>query len=135
MSAYMKSNDFLSNFIANFLREKIDEKRITIFFLGCSILKGVLAKNVRGYRHTAKSKRLWSLLIILPSVVSIRRKLLKTTHTERRKKKYYEISTCIYAGFSNSTGNYENVVFLILTGVNVFKSNSQIVKIKNIMKY
>jgi len=54
----MKSNDFLSNFIANFLREKIDEKRITIFFLGCSILKGVLAKNVRGYRHTAKSKRL-----------------------------------------------------------------------------
>ena len=47
-------------------------------------LKEVLAKNERGYRLTAKNKRFWSLLILLLSVASIRRKLLKTTHTEER---------------------------------------------------
>ena len=47
-------------------------------------LKGVFVKNERGYRLTAKTKRLWSLLILLLSVASIRRKLLKTTHIEER---------------------------------------------------
>ena len=42
-------------------------------------LKGVFAKNERGYK-----KRFWSLLILLLSVASIRRKLLKTTNTEER---------------------------------------------------
>ena len=45
-------------------------------------LKGVFAKNERGYRLNAIKKRFWSLLILLLSVASIRRKLLKTSHTE-----------------------------------------------------
>ena len=45
-------------------------------------LKGVFAKNERGYRRNAKIKRFRSLLILLLSVASIRRKLLKTIHTE-----------------------------------------------------
>jgi len=46
--------------------------------------KGVFAKIKRGYRLT--SKNIWwrLLLILLLSVASIRRKLLKTTHTEER---------------------------------------------------
>ena len=48
------------------------------------LLKGVFAKNERGYRRNAKNKRLRSLLILLLSVASIRRKLLKTIHTEER---------------------------------------------------
>ena len=47
-------------------------------------LKGVFAKNERGYRLTEKNKRFWSLLILLLSVASVRRKLLKTTYTEER---------------------------------------------------
>ena len=43
---------------------------------------GVFAKNERGYRLTAKNNRFWSLLILLLSVASIRRKLLKSTYTE-----------------------------------------------------
>ena len=46
-------------------------------------LKGVFAKNERGYRLSAIKKRFWSLLILLLSVASIRRKLLKTSHTEQ----------------------------------------------------
>ena len=47
-------------------------------------LKGVFAKNERGYRLNAIKKRFWSLLILLLSVASIRRKLLKATNTEER---------------------------------------------------
>jgi len=47
-------------------------------------LKGVFLKNERGYRLTAKNKRFWWLLILLLSVASIRRKLLKTTYTKER---------------------------------------------------
>ena len=45
-------------------------------------LKGVFAKNERGYRLNVIKKRFWSLLILLLSVAFIRRKLLKTSHTE-----------------------------------------------------
>ena len=48
------------------------------------ILNGVFAKNERGYRLNAIKKRFESLLILLLSVASIRRKLLKTTNTEER---------------------------------------------------
>ena len=50
------------------------------------ILKGVFAINEieRGYRLNAIKKRFWSLLILLLSVASVRRKLLKTTYTEER---------------------------------------------------
>ena len=48
------------------------------------LLKGVFAKNERGYRLNAIKKRILSLLILLLSVAFIRRKLLKTSHTEER---------------------------------------------------
>ena len=48
-------------------------------------LKGVFAKNERGYRLNAIKKRFWSPLILLLSVASIRRKLIKTSHTEERR--------------------------------------------------
>ena len=47
-------------------------------------LKGVFAKNERGYRLNAIKKRFWSLLIFLLYVASIWRKLLKTSYTEER---------------------------------------------------
>ena len=47
-------------------------------------LKVVFAKNERGYRFTAMNNRFWSLLILLLSVASIRRKFLKTSHTEEQ---------------------------------------------------
>ena len=47
-------------------------------------LKGVFAKNERGYRLNAIKKRFWSPLILFLSVASVRRKLLKTTYTEER---------------------------------------------------
>ena len=55
-------------------------------FVGLAVTNknAVFSKNKRGYRLTAKNKRFWSLLILLLSVASIRRKLLKTIHTEER---------------------------------------------------
>ena len=47
-----------------------------------STLKGVFAKNKRGYRLTSNWIWWWLLLTLLLSVESIRRKGLKTTHTE-----------------------------------------------------
>ena len=59
---------------------------IFIIFLLISLLrlKGVFAKNKRGYRLNAIRKRFWSPLILLLSDASIRRKLTKTSHTEER---------------------------------------------------
>ena len=54
------------------------------FWLCFVSLKGVFAKNERGYRLNAIKKRFWSILILLLSVASIRRKLIKTPHTEER---------------------------------------------------
>ena len=48
------------------------------------LLKGVFAKNERAYRLNAIKKRFRSLLILLLVVASIRRKLIKTSHTEDR---------------------------------------------------
>ena len=55
---------------------------VSINLLKKWFIKGVFAKNKRGYRLTAKNKLFWSLLILLPSVASIKRKLLKTTHVK-----------------------------------------------------
>ena len=52
------------------------------YFLFFIMFLNLVCENERGYRLTAKNKRFWSLQILLLSVVSIRRKLLKTTHTE-----------------------------------------------------
>ena len=152
----------------------------------------MFAKNERGYRLTAKNYRWWLQLILLLSVASKRRKLVKTTHTKERsvitkseicnfrldrkriilspnksfryynpynhrffprRIRIYLIYPNIFdflklifhlqlvfttgAGFSNIPGKYENVVFIIKkileTGINVFKSNSQIMKNKKIL--
>ena len=55
-----------------------------IYFCNWALLKGVFAKNDLEYWLPAKNNRVWSLLILLLSVVSIRRKLLKTAYTEDR---------------------------------------------------
>ena len=47
-------------------------------------LKWVFTKIERGCTLSAKNYRWWSLLILLLFVASIRRKLLKATHTEER---------------------------------------------------
>ena len=47
-------------------------------------LKRVFAKNERGYRLTARNNCFWSLLMLLLSVASVRRKWEKTTHIEER---------------------------------------------------
>ena len=57
---------------------------MTTLMKGSKGLKGLFAKNERGYRLMAKNKRFWSLIILLLSVASVRRKLLKTTYTEER---------------------------------------------------
>ena len=51
-------------------------------------IKGNVCKNERGYRHSAKNNHFWLLLILLLSVASLRRKWLKTTHTEERSIPY-----------------------------------------------
>ena len=56
----------------------------SIYTLGSFNLKGVFAKNERGYRLNAIKSAFLSLLIFLLSVASIRRKLIKTSHTEER---------------------------------------------------
>jgi len=47
-------------------------------------IKGSVREKWKGDRLNAIKKRFWSLLILLLSVTSIRRKLLKTTYTEER---------------------------------------------------
>ena len=77
--------------ISTFLTfNKAGELQLNRSFHVCTLRYFIFFHNVpefslrkwKGYRLTAKNKRFWSLLILLLSVVSIRRKLLKTTHTE-----------------------------------------------------
>ena len=58
-------------------------------------LKGVFAKNERGYRLTGKNDRWQSLLILLLSIPSIRRKIVKTTHTEERSVQIQKVATFV----------------------------------------
>jgi len=54
-----------------------------IFFILVNVeFKGSVREKWKGYRLNAIKKRFWSLIILLLSVASIRRKLLKTSHTE-----------------------------------------------------
>ena len=66
------------------LRNPVCGRFVEIWFWGTqsvvASLKGVFAKNERGYMLNAIKKRFWSLLILLLSVASIRRKLIKTSH-------------------------------------------------------
>ena len=78
----------------------------------CSSLKGVFAKTERGYyRLTAKNNRFWSLLILLLSVVSIRRTLLKTTNTEERRVHTNSVSCNIRLGSSKKINLVSNKLF------------------------
>ena len=65
----------------NFMRMISSFFYLYIYF---SALKGVFAKNERGYRLKAKNNRFWSLLILLLSVASKRRNLLYTPYTAER---------------------------------------------------
>ena len=53
---------------------------IHLYFVSC--FKGSVREKSKGYNLTAKKKRFWSLLILLLSIASIRRKLLTTNYTE-----------------------------------------------------
>ena len=75
-----------------------------------SILKGVLAKNERGYRRNAKNKRFRSLLILLLSVASKRRKLLKTIHTEERSAHTNSEICNIQLGSENNQFNSKQII-------------------------
>ena len=72
----------------------------------CKYLKGVFAKNERGYRLTAEYCQWRSLLILLLSVASIKRKLLKTTNTEERSvfSSFLKKNFCSTVFFSNHKG-------------------------------
>ena len=48
------------------------------------IFKGSVREKWKGYRLNAIKKSVWSLLILLLSVASIRKKLIKTSYTEER---------------------------------------------------
>ena len=80
-------------------------------------LKGVSAKNERGYRLNAIKKRFWSILISLQSVASIRRKLLKTTNTEERSihtnSEIYNMSYVAYFWICMDTTLDRKKIYLI----------------------
>ena len=72
-------------------------------FLGVKIsykgrgLKGVFAKNERGYKLNAIKKRFWSLLILLLSVASKRRKANKTLKYRRLNQSYFKSFSGLYS--------------------------------------
>ena len=61
----------------------IDPKMIQV-----TLLKGSVREKWKGVWLNAIKKRFWSLVTLLLSVASIRRKLLKTSHTEERSDPY-----------------------------------------------
>ena len=78
------------------------------------LLKGVLAKNERGYRRMAKNKRFWSLLIILPFVASIRRNL------------FFAVSLYPLSFFPNTPFNNQKVYMKYITTKKDFTKKLQI---------
>ena len=80
----------------------------------------MFAKNERGYRLTAKNNRFWSLLFLLQSVASIRRKLLKTTYTEERSVHTNSESCNIRLGYGQSWTIHKRSSLTVSTGLNYF---------------
>ena len=78
-----------------------------------STLKGVFAKNKRGYRLTSNWIWWWLLLTLLLSVESIRRKGLKTTHTEECRT-HRNSKSCIISIGNNSIKYKVNIYIFIL---------------------
>ena len=81
---FLLINDFFCRQVLAFLVYILDTIALVGWLIYFIWLKGVFAKNERGYRLNAIKKRFWSLLILLLTVASMRRKLLKTTNTEER---------------------------------------------------
>ena len=78
---------------------------------GLLIIKGsMIPKNERGYRLKAKNKRFLSLLILPRSVMSIKRKLLKTTHTKERSVYTNSESCNIQLGTDRTDRSKKSVV-------------------------
>ena len=71
----LELNCFSSCFIRTIYNGK-KTQMIHLYFVSC--FKGSVREKSRGYIK----KRFWSLLILLLSIASIRRKLLKTNYTE-----------------------------------------------------
>ena len=90
-------------------------------------LKGVFAKNERGYRLTVKNKRFWSLLILLRSVAYIRRKLLKMTE---ELSVHTNSESCNIRTFLENMKMSSSFSKILTTGINVFKSNYPIMRNK-----
>ena len=94
------------------------------------LLKGVLAKNERGYRRNAKNKRFRSLLILLLSVASIRRKLLKTVQTEERSANTNSEICIIQLGSENNQFNSKQIIQILQPIIfDYFSTHSYIVNI------
>jgi len=71
----------------------------------------VFAKKYSGYRVMAKNIRFWSLLILLLSVASITRKLLKTTHMHTEERSVHK-KTILFLTNSLDITTYRNRLFL-----------------------
>ena len=80
----IKAQNFISYLLQITVKTRKNEGKCFEILVQRKNLKGVFAKNERGYRLNAIKKRFRSLLILLLYVASIRRKLLKTTNTEER---------------------------------------------------
>ena len=75
---------------SSFLHDNISSWGTAVVNLACITLKGVFAKNER---LTVKNRHFWSLLILLLSVASLRRKLVKTTHSKEQIQKVSRFSS------------------------------------------
>ena len=81
----------------------------------CSIKGSDLEKWKGVYRLTSKNIRWWSLLILIISVASIRRKLLKTNHTEERTNfRKLQYLTWIFVLYMNKRRLFGHQVSLAL---------------------
>ena len=66
-----------------------------------------------GIRLTAKNKHFWSLLILLLSVASITRKLLKTIHTEEHSAHTNSKSCNIRLGSLKNQFNFKQIIQIL----------------------
>ena len=84
------------------------------------VLRKVFAKNERGYRHTATNNRFLSLLILLLSVASLRRKLLKKTCRELCSIRIEKVAT--YDLYCKRINSISNNLFLKRSVIDYFST-------------
>ena len=85
-----------------------------------TLLKGVFAKNERGYWVTSKNIRWWLQLILLLSVASIKRKMFKTTHTEEHSVYTIAESSNIWLGSEKNQSNFRQIIQKLQPVINDF---------------